>query len=78
MSGLETSIATELAKVAVKLDGLVDQLKESNERSAETFKDHESRIRLLERWARAIPTTIVTSIFSTVGAVILVIWKVSS
>ncbi len=61
-SPVDVSIATELAKLSVKLDGLVEQLKESNTRNDKILEDHECRIRWLERRMWGVPVSLVSCI----------------
>lgn len=57
-------VATEVAKLTVKIDGLVDQLKESNARSDRIQSDHETRIRWLERLAWGVPLSVISSVIT--------------
>ena len=59
---VDMSIATELAKLSVKLDGLVDQLKESNARNDKILQDHEGRIRWLEHLAWGVPVSLASCV----------------
>ncbi|MFE6846578.1 hypothetical protein [Streptomyces sp. NPDC057686] len=50
MEDEETSVAIKLARVEIKIDQIIEVQRIRGE-------DHESRIRALERWRYALPTT---------------------
>jgi hypothetical protein len=58
-----------------RLTGHVDAINQRDTLTDRLLTDYETRLRSLERWRYALPTSVVLGIASTVGALIAVIHR---
>ena len=59
-------MAVVLARMDERLAGLVRELTKANENFKESIKDHDSRLRVIEKWMWALPLSFIIGIVSAI------------
>lgn len=66
---------TRLGAKVEELSGQLALERQASTTTSDKVTDHEDRIRSLERWAYAIPTTFILSALATVATIVLAVSK---